>query len=147
MEGSVDLLALRMWAVPGLGLAGSIHETVIPTFGQLAADSMRRPGATGQPVPLRFEDAVVEEVLQVLPSPEVRQKLILRYRVGDMLLRSEMLVEQRCAAQERRELEASAGTGTRHSRTPATGAGATPGLGRARHCGTEDPVSVLDHIA
>jgi hypothetical protein len=85
----------------------SIRETVIATFRQLAADSVRRLSATGQPVPPRFEDAVVEEVLQVLPTPEVlRQKLILRYRVGVMLLGSEMLAEQRRAAQERLELEA-----------------------------------------
>jgi hypothetical protein len=84
-----------------------IRTTVIATFRQLAADSARRLGATGQPVPPGFEDAVVEEVLDVLPTPEVlSQKLILRYRVGVMLLGSEMLAEQRRAAQERRELEA-----------------------------------------
>ncbi|MBV8717276.1 MAG: hypothetical protein JOZ65_19620, partial [Chloroflexi bacterium] len=84
-----------------------IRETVIETFRQLAADSTRRLGATGQPVPPGFEDAVVREVLDVLPTPELlSQKLILRYRVGVMLLGSEMLAEQRRAAQERRELEA-----------------------------------------
>jgi hypothetical protein len=84
-----------------------IRTTVIATFRQLAADSARRLGATGQPVPPGFEDAVVAEVLDVLPTPEVlSQKLILRYRVGVMLLGSEMLAEQRRAAQERRELEA-----------------------------------------
>ena len=84
-----------------------IRGTVIATFRQLAADSARRLDATGQPVPPGFEDTVVEEVLEVLPTPELlSQRLILRYRVGVMLLGSEMLAEQRRAAHERRELEA-----------------------------------------
>ena len=84
-----------------------IRTTVIEAFRQLAADSARRLSATGQPVPSGFEDAVVEEVLDVLPTPEVlSQKLVLRYRVGVMLLGSEMLAEQRRAALERRGLEA-----------------------------------------
>lgn len=84
-----------------------IRGTVIATFRQLAADSARRLDATGQPVPPEFEDTVVEEVLEVLPTPELlSQKLVLRYRVGVMLLGSEMLAEQRRAAHERRELEA-----------------------------------------
>jgi hypothetical protein len=45
--------------------------------------------------------------LNVLPTPELlQQKLTLRYRVGVMLLGSEMLAEQRLAAQERKNLEA-----------------------------------------
>lgn len=84
-----------------------IRGTVIATFRQLAADSARRLDATGQPVPPGFENTVVEEVLEVLPTPELlSQKLIIRYRVGVMLLGSEMLAEQRRAAHERRELEA-----------------------------------------
>jgi len=58
-------------------------------------------------VPQDFEDAVVQEVLSVLPTPELlRHRLTLRFRVGVMLLGSEMLAEQRLAAQERRNLEA-----------------------------------------
>jgi hypothetical protein len=54
-----------------------------------------------------FADVVVHEVLTVLPTPELlRQTLTLRYRVGVMLLGSEMLAEQRLAAQERGDLEA-----------------------------------------
>ena len=85
----------------------TIRETVLEAFRQLAADSARRLGATGQQVPPDFEDAVVQEVLSVLPTPELlRHRLILRFRVGVMLLGSEMLAEQRLAAQERRNLEA-----------------------------------------
>jgi len=85
----------------------TIRETVLEAFRQLAADSARRLGATGQQVPPDFEDAVVQEVLSVLPTPELlRHRLTLRFRVGVMLLGSEMLAEQRLAAQERRNLEA-----------------------------------------
>src|SRR5207302_3323421 len=85
----------------------TIRATVLEAFRQLAADSACRLGATGQQVPPDFEDAVVQEVLSVLPTPELlRQRLILRFRVGVMLLGSEMLAEQRVAAQERRNLEA-----------------------------------------
>ncbi len=85
----------------------TIRATVLEAFRQLAADSARRLGATGQQVPPDFEHAVVQEVLSVLPTPELlRQRLTLRFRVGVMLLGSEMLAEQRLAAQERRNLEA-----------------------------------------
>jgi hypothetical protein len=85
----------------------TIRETVLEAFRQLAADSARRLEATGHQVPPDFEDAVVQEVLAVLPTPELLgQRLTLRYRVGVMLLGSEMLAEQRVAAQERRNLEA-----------------------------------------
>jgi len=85
----------------------TIRDTVVATFRQLAADSVRRLNATGHVVAPDFEDAVVEEVLEVLPTPEVLwQKLMLRYRVGVMLLGSEMLAEQYRAAQERRDIEA-----------------------------------------
>src|SRR5262249_32020221 len=85
----------------------SIRDTVVATFRQLAADSVCRLNATGHAVAPDFEEAVVDEGLAVLPTPEVLwQKLTLRYRVGVMLLGSEMLAEQRRAAQERRDLEA-----------------------------------------
>jgi hypothetical protein len=85
----------------------AIRATVLETFRQLAADSARRLEATGNPVPTDFEDAVVREVLATLPSPTLLwERLSLRYRVGVMQLGSEMLAEQRKAAEERRQLEA-----------------------------------------
>src|SRR5205085_1804521 len=66
---------------------GSIRETVLATFRQLAADSMRRLEATGQPVSNEFADAIVGGVLTSLPTPEtLRDRLSLRYRVGVMQL-------------------------------------------------------------
>ena len=85
----------------------AIRATVLETFRQLAADSARRLEATGNPVPTDFEDAVVHEVLATLPSPTLLwERLSLRYRIGVMQLGSEMLAEQRKAAEERRQLEA-----------------------------------------
>jgi hypothetical protein len=84
----------------------AIRETVLETFRQLAADSARRLQATGHPVPDDFEDAVVHEVLSALPTPHLLNKrLSLRYRVGVMQLGSEMLAEQRRAAEQRSRLE------------------------------------------
>jgi hypothetical protein len=84
----------------------AIRETVLETFRQLAADSARRLEATGNPVMPDFEDAVVKEVMATLPSPKLLQaRLSLRYRVGVMQLGSEMIGEQRKAAEERRQLE------------------------------------------
>jgi hypothetical protein len=84
----------------------SIRETVLEAFDQLAADSARRLEATGQPVPPDFQDVVVHEVLDALPTPELLEhRLSLRYRVGVMHLGSEMLAEQHRAATERRQLE------------------------------------------
>ena len=84
----------------------AIRETVLETFRQLAADSARRLEATGNPVMPDFEDAVVKEVMATLPSPTLLQaRLSLRYRVGVMQLGSEMIGEQRKAAEERRQLE------------------------------------------
>jgi hypothetical protein len=86
---------------------GSIRETVLATFRQLAADSMRRLEATGQPVSNEFADAIVRGVLTALPTPEtLRDRLSLRYRVGVMQLGSELWAEQRRAAEERRRIEA-----------------------------------------
>src|SRR5260370_6986243 len=79
---------------------------VTETFRQLAADSARRLEATGNPVMPDFEDAVVKEVMATLPSPTLLQaRLSLRYGVGVMQLGSEMIGEQRKAAEERRQLE------------------------------------------
>jgi len=84
----------------------AVREEVIQTFLQLATDSVRRLQATGQTVPDGFADAVVQGVLAAMPSPEeLRNKLVLRYQVGIILLGSEMLAEQRKAREERRHLE------------------------------------------
>lgn len=84
----------------------TIRATVLGTFCQLAADSARRLAATGQEVSAEFEEAVVREVLASLPTPELlSERLSLRYRVGVLQLGSEILAEQRQAAEERRRLE------------------------------------------
>src|SRR5207237_1475154 len=77
------------------------REEVVETFLRLAADSARRLEATGHAIPEGFQDAVVRGVLAAMPSPEDLQgKLVLRYRVGVILLGSEMLAEQRRARDE-----------------------------------------------
>jgi hypothetical protein len=84
-----------------------IREQALEAFGRLAADSALRLEATGQSVPPGFQDALVREVLGALPDPdELRRCLMLRYRIGVFHLGSEMLAEQRRAAEERRRLEA-----------------------------------------
>ncbi|HLG72575.1 MAG TPA: hypothetical protein VK009_19330 [Chloroflexota bacterium] len=81
-------------------------EEVIAAFLQLASDSARRLEATGQPVPDGFEDAVVHGVRKAIPTrDDLQQRLTLRYRVGAVLLGSEMLAEQRRASEERRRLQ------------------------------------------
>ncbi len=85
----------------------AVREEVVETFLRLAADSTRRLEATGHAIPEGFQDGVVRGVLGAMPSPEdLRDRLALRYRVGVLLLGSEMLAEQRRAREERRELEA-----------------------------------------
>jgi hypothetical protein len=84
-----------------------IREQALEAFGRLADDSVRRLEATGQPVPAGFADALVREVLAALPEPDLlRERLVLRYRIGVLYLGSEFLSEQRRAAEERRRLEA-----------------------------------------
>ena len=86
----------------------AVREEVVETFLRLAGDSARRLEATGHGIPEGFQDAVVRGVLVVMPSREdLREKLALRYRVGVVLLGSEMLAEQRKAREERRKLEQS----------------------------------------
>lgn len=81
-------------------------EEVVSAFLQLAGDSARRLEATGQPIPAGFEDAVVRGVQRAIPShDDLQHRLTIRYRVGAVLLGSEMLAEQRKAAEERRRLE------------------------------------------
>jgi hypothetical protein len=85
----------------------AVREAVVRAFLELAADSAQRLAATGRAVPPRFEDAVVEGVLTAMPGPDdLRSRLVLRYRVGVLLLGSEMLEEQRRAAEVRRRAEA-----------------------------------------
>jgi len=83
-----------------------MREEVVEAFRRLAADSIRRLEATGHPVPSGFSEAVVRGVLAAMPTPDdLREKLTLSYRVGVVLLGSEMLAEQRRAQEERRRLE------------------------------------------
>jgi hypothetical protein len=80
---------------------------VLAAFRQLSTDSVRRLEATGHAVPADFADMIVRGVLTALPTPEVlRDRLSLRYRVGVIQLGSELLAEQRRAAEERRRIEA-----------------------------------------
>lgn len=81
-------------------------EEVIAAFLQLAGDSARRLEATGQSIPDGFEDAVVRGVQRAIPGrDDLEHRLTLRYRVGAVLLGSEMLAEQRKAAEERHRLQ------------------------------------------
>jgi hypothetical protein len=85
----------------------AVREEVVESFLQLAADSARRLEATGHFVPAGFQDNVADGVFRAMPSPDDLQNgLVLRYRVGVMLLGGDMLAEQRRAAESRRRLEA-----------------------------------------
>ena len=79
---------------------------VLSTFRRVATDSHQRLEATGATVPEDFVERVVRNVLSAFPTrEELRTKLQLRYQVGVILLGSEMLREQRLAAEERRQME------------------------------------------
>ena len=83
-----------------------IREEVVATFRQVTADSAQRLEATGAIVPEDFENRVINSVLNAFPTEEeLRSKLTLRFQVGVILLGSEMLREQRHAAEERRRIE------------------------------------------
>ena len=85
----------------------SVRSEVVETFLRLASDSACRLEATGHLIPEGFEEAVVRSVLDAFPTPDdLRNRLQLRYRIGVLLLGSEMLSEQRRAREERRALEA-----------------------------------------
>ena len=57
-------------------------------------------------VPEGFQDVIARGVMAAVPAPDdLRDRLILRYRVGVVLLGSEMLAEQRRAREERRKLD------------------------------------------
>jgi len=84
-----------------------MRSEVVETFRRLADDSARRLEATGHLIPEGFAEAVVQGVLDALPTPDdLRNRLQLHYRVGVLLLGSEMVAEQRRAAAERHALEA-----------------------------------------
>ncbi len=86
---------------------GRIQDTVLATFSELAEDSIRRLAATGHPVPDDFVGVLVRGVHEALPKPDtLRAQLSLRYRVGVLQLGSELLGEQRRAAEERQRLQA-----------------------------------------
>jgi hypothetical protein len=83
----------------------SIRETVLTAFDQLAA--VRCARLENGPVSSDFVEVMVRGVLAALPTPEIlRERLSLRYRVGVIQLGSEMLAEQRRAAEERERIEA-----------------------------------------
>ncbi|MCI0338543.1 MAG: hypothetical protein L0226_13285 [Acidobacteria bacterium] len=83
-----------------------IRDEVVVTFRQVAVDSAQRLESTGAIVPEDFGDRIVRNVLDAFPTEdELRQKLTLRFQVGVILLGSEMLREQRLAAEERYRLE------------------------------------------
>ncbi len=83
-----------------------VRQEVIAIFRQVTADSAQRLEATGATVPEDFENRVINSVLNAFPSEaELRSKLTLRFQVGVILLGSEMLREQRLAAEERRRIE------------------------------------------
>jgi hypothetical protein len=78
---------------------------VVETVRTLAADSVCRLAATGQPIGDGIEDAIVRGVLDAVPRPaDLQEKLVLHFRVGVILLGSEMLAERRRAREERHRL-------------------------------------------
>ena len=84
----------------------AVREEIVETFLRLAEDSARRLEATGHAVPEDFQGSVLRGVLSVFPSLEaLRDRLSIRYKVGVLQLGSEMLAEQRKAAEERQRLE------------------------------------------
>jgi hypothetical protein len=83
-----------------------IRDEVVVTFSQVAADSARRLAATNATIPPDFDDRLINWVLNAFPTRDVLQsRLTLRFQVGVLLLGSEMLREQRMAAEERQRIE------------------------------------------
>lgn len=83
-----------------------IREEVLDTFTRLATDSAQRLLATGVVVPPDFRERLTTNVLDALPGEhDLRERLVLRYQVGVILLGSEMLSEQRLALEERQRIE------------------------------------------
>jgi hypothetical protein len=84
----------------------AIREEVIETILRLADDSARRLIATGHIVPEGYRDVIARGIDAAVPSPDdLRDKLTLRYRVGVVLLGSEMVAEQRRVRGERSRVE------------------------------------------
>lgn len=83
-----------------------IVEKVRETFTALAQDSARRLSATtGEEVPADFCSLIVEGALNLVPSREdIENGLTLKFRPGVILLGSEMLAEQRRAAEEKKRI-------------------------------------------
>jgi hypothetical protein len=83
-----------------------ILEQVHATFSQLAVDSARRLQATtAEPLPIDFHSRIVEGALKLIPSrKDIEEGLTLRFTPGVILLGSEMIAEQRRAAEQKREL-------------------------------------------
>src|SRR3954469_21785474 len=85
----------------------AIREEVFETLLRLADDSARRLIATGHLVPEGYRDVIARGIDAAVPTPDdLRDKLTLRYRVGVVLLGSEMLAEQRHAREERGRIDA-----------------------------------------
>lgn len=87
----------------------SVCEQMRETFSLMASDTARRLRATSSSVhlPEDFETSFVERMVERIPYPEeVREKLILSFRVRPLRLGSEMLAEQRQASEERMKLKA-----------------------------------------
>ncbi|HET8629277.1 MAG TPA: hypothetical protein VFL91_17790, partial [Thermomicrobiales bacterium] len=84
----------------------AVRAEVVALFGDLAAASARRLAATGHAAPEGFAERVVAGVLDHFPTEaDIAGRLTLRYRVGVVLLGSEMVEEQRRARAARRALE------------------------------------------
>ncbi|MCC6174067.1 MAG: hypothetical protein IT305_02080 [Chloroflexi bacterium] len=85
----------------------AIREEVIETILRLADDSARRLIATGHLVPEGYRDVIARGIDAAVPTPDdLCDKLTLRYRVGVVLLGSEMVAEQRRTREERSRVEA-----------------------------------------
>jgi hypothetical protein len=84
-----------------------IREEVFETILRLADDSARRLIATGHVVPEGYRDVIARGIDTAVPTPDdLRDKLTLRYRIGVVMLGSEMLAEQRRVREERGRIEA-----------------------------------------
>lgn len=85
----------------------AVRAEVVALFRQLAAESACRLAATGHAAPDGFTARVVAGVLDHFPSKaDIAERLTLRYRVGVILLGSEMIAEQRRARDARQALAA-----------------------------------------
>ncbi len=82
-----------------------VVEKMAEVFGELAANSRRLLIASGADLPPAFEEAFVGRMVGRIPAPEeVERRLTLSYVLRSLDLGSEMLAEQRAAAEERGRL-------------------------------------------